>query len=231
MRTTTDTPTTATDINRINDLFERLRAAGCQLLTVNGYLHHEPVDHGEHLAYSHVHHAERAEDAELIELPVSYSDYGGSDIDAANVRALLAGYGDDTFVHLSGGHGSTGLALPYGRALPDDDDCDILPVLVDVIERLRDHPVIDEQAWSTYVDGLAEDAWDEWLRHDVISGLEALCPNGCDGCPVDDGLIRTTYYGFEANEWVCDTATTVVNLRHAEAVAHLARTLFEGNAS
>jgi hypothetical protein len=42
----------------------------------------------------------------------------------------------------------------------------------------------------------------------------------------DDDTLRAAYYGYEDNEWFCETATSVVNYRHDDTVRHVARALF-----
>jgi hypothetical protein len=141
-------------------LFARLLDARCQRLSVNEYVIHEPVNHGDSIAYRYVHNVPLSppSDTDLIELPVSYSDYGGSDLDAANVRALIETFGEDTFVHLHGWHDSVGLALPYGRSLSDDPDNESLTLLVGMIESLIDYALLDESTHSDYVSELADEA-------------------------------------------------------------------------
>jgi hypothetical protein len=43
---------------------------------------------------------------------------------------------------------------------------------------------------------------------------------------VDEENIRVTYYQYEDNEWDCESATSVVNGRHDEAVRYVAETVF-----
>lgn len=227
--TATAEPHTADTSDTIAQLFARLLDARCTRLSVNEYVIHEPVNHGDSIAYRYVHNAFRPLDTDLVELPVSYSDYGGSDLDAANVRALIETLREDTFVHLYGPHDSVGLALPYGRPLPDDPDNELLTLLVGMIESLIDYALIDESTHSDYVHELADEAWDSCLRQQVMWDLDDYAPdddaiNAVVEC--DDDTIRAAYYGYDDNEWFCETATSVVNYRHDDAVRHVARTIF-----
>ncbi|MCO1575889.1 hypothetical protein M8C13_08975 [Crossiella sp. SN42] len=211
------------------ELFTRLAHAGCRPLQTNPYLIHEPPNHGDILQDSEVSAAIAGAPSaiELVELPVSYSDYGGSDLDVANQRSLIETFGEGTFVRLVDGHGSAGLALPYQRPLPDDDDHDLLRQLVEQIETLRESPLLNDETHSAYVTELADAAWEQWLRYDVASDLRDRAPDDqaeahLDSC--SEETVREAYYAFE-NEWVCQTATSVTNLRHAEAITHIAETV------
>ncbi|MFE9748245.1 hypothetical protein ACFYOT_25345 [Saccharothrix saharensis] len=210
------------------ELFERLCGIGCRLVAY-GYTGSNEIEHGQSVAYGKVRAAGAHDVADLIELPMSYSDYGGSDLDAANIRAMIELFGPDAFVHLHGPHGSAGLALPCDQPLPDDLDCEMLLLLVRTVEGLRDYPLVDDCVHSTYADELAEDAWSAWLRFDIGRDLNDYAPDGDASdallnCDEDD--LQSAYYAFEGNEWVCDTATSAVNLRHDDAVRHVAAAVF-----
>lgn len=213
----------------LEELFERLHEAGCCRLAAYGYASWQRIEHGQNVAYDNVRPASPCDDVDLLELPVSYSDYGGSDLDAANARALIEIFGRDTFVHLYGPHGSVGLALPSDEPLPDDPDGEMLADLVRIVEGLRDYPIVDEGVQSAYVDELADEAWSCWLRLDLARDLDDYAPDGDASDALlacDEDELRTAYYAFEGNEWVCETATSVVNLRHDDAMRHLAATVF-----
>lgn len=213
----------------IEELFESLREAGCAPLTAYGYAAREGIEHGQNVAYDNVRLAGTYDNIDLVELPVSYSDYGGSDLDAANVRALIEIFGHDTFVHLYGPHGSVGLALPCGALLPDDPDGDILASLVKTIDALRDYPIVDECVHSSYVDEIADEAWSSWIRSDLARDLDDYAPDGDASDALldcDEDELYGAYYGFEGNDWVCETATSAVNLRHDDAVRHVAAAVF-----
>lgn len=214
----------------LSELFRRLIAAGCTRLSVNEYIVHEPLCHGDSVAYQYARVSQDwSAECDLVELPVSYSDYGGSDLDAANVRALVETFGESTFVHLYGGHDSTGLALPYGRSLPDDEENERLTFLVETIEALADYPLISDETHSRYVAELAAECWDQWVRSDTVHELCEYAPTDDASDAVhacDEDAFVSAYYGCESNEWTCETATSVVNLRHDDAVRHVARSLF-----
>lgn len=172
-----------------------------------------------------------------IEL-TSYGDYHGSDLDAANARALVAEFGE-VFYRSEGPHGSVTLSIaaapgvpPFARSLTESesaDDWDLLASLASIMAGLADYPLISEEVHSEYIDELIGEAWDSWLRSDLLSDL-------ADQTGDDDLLfqpagelvdsIREAYLSFEHNEWVAETATSVVNHRHEDAVRHVLATVF-----
>lgn len=159
---------------------------------------------------------------------VSYSDYGGSDCDAANVRALDGTPGVTTS---TGGYHGEGTAtvqlgeLPGGEDESIDDGLDRLEHVADLMAGLEDYPLIDEEIHSEYQTELEDEAWDAWLRDDVIGDLDRVAPHEWE---ITDGVeaeLRTAYYAYELSEWVCESATSVHNYRHDDALAHAALTV------
>lgn len=213
----------------LDELFGRLLAAGGRLLRIAGWSRLDQLLHGDFVAYRDLVPADHDEqDALLVEL-LSYSDYGGSDLDAANVEALEDMFTPYAFVHLYGPHGSVGLAVPFGRPLPEDPGCEQLSRLVATVEGLLDCPLVDEETHSRYVEELADAAWSQWLSFDVVRELEDYAPDDAASDALFDcggETLRDAYYGYEGNEWQCETATSVTNLRHDEAVRHVAACVF-----
>lgn len=169
---------------------------------------------------------EGTEDLNPVEVNLmAYGDYGGSDLDAANIRALDGTPG--ITIHRYGHHGDVSATMQAGELPGDDTDpvddrLDHLESIVEILDGLADYPLIDEEIHTQYVDELADAAWDDWLRSDVISDLERVA---LDGWEITDGVadeLRTAYYACEENAWSCETATTVHNYRHADALAHAA---------
>lgn len=94
-----------------------------------------------------------------------------------------------------------------------------------MLEGLQDYPLISDESHSEYEDQLADEAWDAWLRDDMIGDLEAVA---LEGWEITDGVeseLRTAYYAYEENEWYCESATNIVNGRHDDAMAHAALTV------
>lgn len=196
---------------------------------------------------------------------ISYSDHGGSDLDAANVRSLEGTPGLQTST--DGIHGDSEAWLQVGEFDNADDDVPTmlgwLKSLADTMEGLSDYPLISDDTHGEYIDGLANDAWNQWLGRDVESTVQselaaailatptlwnslrlqyadeiaaflALCTEGAtidsddvativiDG--LGDDVIRNLYYSFDGNEWSAESATSVVNGRHDDAVAYVVTT-------
>lgn len=166
----------------------------------------------------------------------AYSDYGGSDLDAANVRALADYPGVET--HTDGFDGEGYARITLGELPTNDGDIEDgigwLRWLVEMMERLDDYPLLDESAHSEYQQELVDEAWEAWLESDIMSDLDQMLEDatGDDGMNEPDlragraDEVRQAYYECEGNDWSCETATSVVNLRHDDALQHVARTLF-----
>lgn len=119
----------------------------------------------------------------------SYSDYHGTDHDAANVRALatLPGVTVVRSGHSDGGvraQVQLGAMSPFVTGHGSSPDADPDAAAVDAIGRLEqlvntmavtlDEVVIDDAAHVEYLIELAEAAWDEWVRPDLPRELRQL---------------------------------------------------------
>lgn len=177
---------------------------------------------------------------------LSYSDYDGSDYDAANVIALKNEF--DWVNTSTDGRQGEGEAwvqlgeLPAGEHDTINEGLDNLESLVRTIGSLTDYALISEEVHSEYIDGLANDAWDAYLRSDLISDLEKMNPERDENGEVleldrsmaitpeafqdlEDEL-RDAYYEYEGNEWNAETATNVVNGHHEDAEYYVAFKIF-----
>src|SRR5690606_3488605 len=104
-------------------------------------------------------------------------------------------------------------------------------------DRLDQYPLIADDYHVQLEMQLADEAWDWWLRREVIDELcTAVGVASLDEAPrtpefrddprdIDD-IVREVYYSFEGNEWVCETANSAINLRHDDAVQHVLNTVF-----
>lgn len=180
---------------------------------------------------------------------ISCGDYHGSDIDAANNRALKNVPGVTVREPNTGGQGSVfnvsttvvGEMSSFENATdPDDterepavrrdDALAWLESLVKTMERMVDEVTyLDEEVHSKYLAELAEEAWFDHLESDTLDALEDLSPeedwNFFD-TEVAKDTVREAYFGYDENEWTAETATSIVNGRHEDAVKHVARTVF-----
>lgn len=184
---------------------------------------------------------------------ISCGDYHGSDVDAANNRALQNVPGVEVREPNTGGQGSVfnvsttvvGEMSSFENAT-DPRDTEREPAqrradalmwlesLVKTIEGLVEYAVLDDEVHAKYVDGLAEEAWSDHRESDTFDALTDMAPE--DGTVWDDVLdnatdelkasVREAYFGYDENEWSAESATSVVNGRHEDAVKHVARTVF-----
>lgn len=184
---------------------------------------------------------------------ISCGDYHGSDVDAANNRALRGTPGVDVREPNTGGQGSVfnvsttvvGEMSSFENATSAGDrerepaarrgDALMrLESLVKQMEGLVEYALLDDEAHSELIDEFAAEAWDSWLESDTHAELINMGPGGSDAwnellSDMGDELkasIRETYYAYDENEWNAESATAVVNGRHKDAVKHVARTLF-----
>jgi hypothetical protein len=188
---------------------------------------------------------------------ISCGDYHGSDVDAANNRALQGTPGVEVREPNTGGMASVfnvsttvvGEMTSFANETdPGDEDRDPaerradalewLESLVTRMEGLTDYPLLNDETHSELVDELAGEAWDSWLESNVHSELSSMGPGGLDAWDdllIDMGpelqtMIRAVYYGFEGNDWIVSSlGEGAVNGAHADAVKHVARTVFGWN--
>jgi hypothetical protein len=229
----TEPVTPARDGQELHGEFLLLKMHGCRSLRLcGGAVDEVSADHADLVDYDDL--RPMTWEADLLELPVRYSATSGSDLDVVNQQHLIEEFGARVFVHLHNKRdGAHGLALPVCRPLPGDDaDHSALCRLVEMVGRLREHPLLDEERHSRYIEGLAEKAWRSHLRRDVIGALRDLAPDAeADQAVTTAGLdaadpIGAVYLGFEGNEWTAVTPFSVRNGRHDDAVHHVAVTLF-----
>lgn len=100
------------------------------------------------------------------EVPVTvWGDYVGSTVQRSNWRSLMRDY-PDTFCDIYGGYFSHYLAIPKDDVTED---------LMDIFEKLEEfYPLYDEEDHSALEYELAEEAWDQWLKADVLRDLDGF---------------------------------------------------------
>ncbi|WP_433268198.1 hypothetical protein ACQPZF_03620 [Actinosynnema sp. CS-041913] len=221
------------DDRELHAEFLSLRLYGCRFLRLReglgGYV---TAEHGDTVDYADLCTSKWT--ADLVELPVRYSDTHGSDVSVVNQQYLIEEFGAKVFVHLRDDRdGARGIGLPVCRPLPGDDaDNSALRRLIGELERLRVVGLLDEERHGRYLDTLAEATWRSHLRAEVITALRALAPDIEEDRAVvfagldRDDLIGEAYFGFEGNEWIAVTPYRVRNGRHDDAVMHVVTTLF-----
>lgn len=186
---------------------------------------------------------------------ISCGDYHGSDVDAANNRALQGTPGVDVSEPNTGGMGSVfnvsttvvGKMSSFENSQTPADwerepatrRADALMWLESLAEQMEglatDTVLLDSETHSELIDELAGEAWDSWLESDVHSELIKIGPGGRDAWSdlLDDmgpelkANIRETYYEYEENEWtVSSLSEGATNGRHSDAVHHVALHVF-----
>lgn len=186
-------------------------------------------------------------DVERIDMTlISCGDYHGNDLDSANNRALDGTPGVQVRYPNTGGMGSieseSSVVIGEMSGFGDspEEAIDGLRLLADTMGRLLDYELLDEEIHSEYISELADDAWSQWLRSETMSELDSMLLAETDGgwdtetCPLvysNDrrgrvGRVRDAYYSYEENEWNAESATSVVNGHHDEAVRHVFETVF-----
>jgi hypothetical protein len=184
-----------------------------------------------------------------------WGDYVGSVLDRANYESLLETFGNDGFYINAGYHEYHALQLVtdqrepmfpdlYGGIEEDETIRERLVSLVQIFSRLEsDYPLISDEKHSEVLDTLAEEYWDDCLWREIPDDLHDMFPDDIQpgeewaqlrrlrnayppGLRGHDDVFRDSYFGYEGNEWVAETATNVVNKKHHEAVAHAAYRVF-----
>lgn len=98
-----------------------------------------------------------------------YSDYSGSDVEASNHRVLADRADELRLVEIIGSHGYK--ALAYDATLgpvPWSED------LVDIIEQLENHPLLDEEDQGELESDLEQEAWEDHGLDDFRKALSSL---------------------------------------------------------
>lgn len=166
---------------------------------------------------------------------ISCGDYHGSDLDAANNRAL-----EQNFVGVTvnepntGGMGSVfnestvmlGQMSPFGDN--EEESVTNLTHLVEAMEGLQnDTALLDDEIHAAYVTELATEAWDQYLCPDMRREIRDLVPEStvygftlADGTVIEDAFdyanelwdndnmveqFREAYYAFDENEWLVES--------------------------
>lgn len=170
----------------------------------------------------------------VIEYTV-YSDYSGGTVERANEKAIREDYPNAEWLkELSGGHGTSGLAIDIRAwldSLTDDDDPH---ALLEMIEGLEDYPLASEDAHSELEMELETEALPDVYKdlartvddskysrlHDYLSDLPADTAYACYRAAMEE---TNTYPEFESavSCYVDIKRIRSVYLREAIARRHL----------
>jgi hypothetical protein len=162
-----------------------------------------------------------------------WSDYSGSTVERSNERSLLEDY-PQTFIRLYGGHGTSGLMLPVDRPadwFADDEDGgrERWQGLLEDLAKLADYPLYDEEDLSGLETEIADEAWDAYLRSDVLSDLAKT--GVPDEALADEAKVRTRFYAltYEADYGPeAESAVSVVFPFYAATLAEIAAEIRAG---
>lgn len=84
---------------------------------------------------------------------------------------------------------------------------------------------MDEWIHGEYIEQLVNEAWDGWLEQDILHELDEVLCEGEDYLSDFNFSKREIYVIYQTvadPEWVCETATSVVNMHHQETMAAVA---------
>jgi hypothetical protein len=107
----------------------------------------------------------------LIPELLCYSDYSDSStIHVANRRAFLQEY-EDYCIELYGDFNYHGIALSIDWLCAEENK-ETASEMLETLEALENYPVIDEEVLSEVEMELSNEAWESWVEHDYVRGLE-----------------------------------------------------------
>jgi hypothetical protein len=106
-------------------------------------------------------------DGDYLEVPLTtYSNYSGGTAEHANCNYFLDRFGALAGVHeMYGGHGTRGVLIEY-KLYENNEE------IRDVIDSLNDYPVMSDNFLSDLEDQLELEAWNNWVKDDLIAELE-----------------------------------------------------------
>lgn len=177
----------------------------------NEYLSDEPPAAGDEVGHYGFHYGGRQSRHELeqrdVYLPVPYTgwgDYCGSTVERANFNALVEDFGDYVVQVGHGSHDGRGIYLKVGSEVP--------ALLLDVIQGLRDYPLVDEEVWSMVEMEVEQDDLDSWLLDDLIREIEERQDwTDAEDHGFDRATVCQAYLDLRSEgslEWYAETATS-----------------------
>jgi hypothetical protein len=112
----------------------------------------------------------------FIPRELEYSDYYGSASEVANVRHFMANYMDIRGVYqVVGSHGYEGIGLQFNLIAThsiDEDTLHRIGQMLDDLEGLLESHVIDSGLETEVELEQEEEAWNNWVRHDLVRALQ-----------------------------------------------------------
>jgi len=150
-----------------------------------------------------------------------WGDYIGDAVQRSNHRCLLADF-PGTFSDHVGFPGAHELLLPA-----EGVDADTIAELVRIGHALSDYPCVDDEDLSRLEMELADEAWDAYLRYDVMRSLDEL---GVDTDEVDEEKVRELFYAALSEDCeyaYAESADSVVFPCYDDDVAYVVARLAE----
>lgn len=136
------------------------------------------------------------EPTDYIEVPYTTgSDYSGDSVTVANYRAIWEDHKEMPGLYqIYGGHGTYGLVIRRDVLESDTENGETMR---EIIEKLNDYPLYDEEMHSEVEHEAENEAWDDWAKRDYRRELEknGTLPEDSDlettdGHITDDQLFR-----------------------------------------
>lgn len=144
----------------------------------------------------------------------AHGDYvGHADVGAANYRVFKDDYSEHKDIaFISGDYGFQ--AVIYNTETKDEE-------ILDILKKIKDYPLIDEDLHSEVTMEWENEAWDNWARSDFKSELHKLFPDLEDVIDdISDDGIWTIFHDAceEANEyWACETSGAWIDIKRVAA--------------
>ncbi|MFC0434550.1 hypothetical protein [Kutzneria buriramensis] len=208
-------------------LYDVIREAGGEEFGVSDVLRPGPLNYGDTVDWSTFTPADFFWSPDVLVLPVTYSNVSGTIQTAANARELIRVFGKDNFVTIHGEKGLFGLALLSHTPWPRTSQLERLATMLTMLAS-GDQVLLNTRTYWEYFAELRDKAWEASLAAKTAESLAALAPAGVTVNRASlrtDPWIRHGYQWFKGNQWMPQTATSVINARHDEAVRHVARTV------
>lgn len=165
------------------------------------YSHWEPTPRAAGGESAHLSDLESCEatDADYLEIPyTTWGDYVGGTVDRSNYRVLLEDF-RNLVVDVSGDFYSHSLVCALADWSADTDEA---AALREIVRRLEDYPLVNEEDHSLLELEIAAEDWGTWLASDVGTMLEerGIDADALDAADVERRFYRLTYempYGPE----------------------------------
>lgn len=112
---------------------------------------------------------DRIEADDILDLKyMSGSDYSGGSVTRANYESFMEEFGEvPGVISLFGSHGSYGVGVRIEAVSPE---------MIEVFEKLKNYPVIDEDKVSEVEMEWQDEAWKNWARSDFLRALNDKFP-------------------------------------------------------